>query len=164
MSSRVVGFVVLLVFALVACGPSSAQLHTARHARYRISAAEAFQAAVATVDASEFALQVADPIAARASTVTRWYQPSGKFTRTYEGQGAPLAYSFSLTIEVAVVPDGDAVRVELVPVVFQAKAGLALRRLPPDDPEMPHWVGGKVDNLYLALHERLRANVVAAPR
>lgn len=160
---RSFGLALLALFAFVACGPSSAQIKTARTARYQVTAAEAFQAGVAALDAGDFKIQVADPIASQAVTVPRWYEADGTFTAK-DADGKPLLTdgAINLTVELTVVAEGEAVRVNVVPVVLQARTGYTQGvRIEPDSPNMPGWVTGKIDNVYLSIHGRLKTKVIA---
>jgi len=157
-------FALLAGFALVACGPSSGQIKTAREARYHATASETFQAAVAALASNDYKVAAADPVAGRARTVQRWYEYDGTFVNTdSDGNVVTKDRMIALTLEVAVVADGDTFRVEVTPIAAQFRDGYsALAQLKPDDTAMSSWIAGKVDNVYLAVYEGLKKDVVVA--
>lgn len=159
---------IFAAFALVACGPSAAQVKTARTAQYQTSASTVFQAAVDALEANDYKIKAADPVAARAITVERWYEPDGT-SLSRDSDGRPLMSSAGavvFAIEVGVVSEAEGVfRVDVLPHVLQQRDGysspLAIK---PDDPAMPGWVHGKVDNVYLSIYGALKGSAkVAAP-
>ncbi|MBK9035323.1 MAG: hypothetical protein IPL61_29395 [Myxococcales bacterium] len=163
MSFRSIALVVVAVLALVACGPSSAQIKTAREARYRASASEVFQAAVGALKTNDHKIKQADPVAGRALTEPRWYEVDGT-TLSRDSDGRPQLSSaggIMLSIEVGVVPDGETFRVEVIPRVLQQKDGYsAPLELKPGDPAMPGWIAGKVDNVYISTYDTLKKSAV----
>lgn len=161
---RTLGFAVVMMFALVACGPSATQVHTARTARYQVSAPEAFRAGVEALEAGGYRIRVLDDGANQAITVARWYESDGTYadkTLGAEGQVGVGEGDIRLAIELAVVTDGgNGVVVQLVPRLQEYKAGMKPMPIPPDSPQVPGWVTGKLDNLYLAIHDRLKGRAV----
>lgn len=161
---RTFGLLLVVVFGFVACGPSAAQVKTARTAKYRVTAAQAFQAGVAALDSNDFKIKVADPVASQAVTVSRWYEADGTFAAK-DADGNPRLQdgAINLTVELEVLADGEAVRIDVRPVVVEMRTGYSQGvRIEPDSPQMPGWVTGKLDNVYLSIHDRLKADVVVA--
>lgn len=150
-----------LVF--VACGPSSGQIKTARTARYHTTASVAFQAGVAALAKNNYKVAVADPVAGEARSVERWYEYDGTFVNTNSNdQVIRKDGMIVLTMQVAVVADGETFRVEVTPLAAQFRDGYsALNQLKPDDQAMAGWILGKVDNVYLSIYEALKQDAVA---
>jgi hypothetical protein len=154
---------VAVVIGLMACGPSSAQIKTAREARYRASAAEIFQAGVTALDGNGYKIARIDPVASRAMTVERWYEADGTYMAS-DATGRPMFLEgmIVLRIELGVMPEGETFKVEVIPHVIQFREstpkGYELRA---DDPQLPGFVIDKVNNIYLSVYEKLKPNVVA---
>lgn len=150
----------VLLVLFVACGPSAAQIKQSREARYTASADAVFRAAVAAAD-DGYDIDLADPREGVFRTEPRWYEPDG----TYEGKandGSSMITdgSILLSLVVRVAGDDGGRWVEIEPLAVQHVGGSPQpRELAPDDPAMPGWVAGKIDNLYVAIHERLKAHV-----
>lgn len=160
---RAIVSVVLVGLALVACGPSSGQIRTARTARYHTTASAAFQAGVAALTQNGYKVANADPVLAKALTTGRWYESDGTFAMK-GGDDLVIQQEgmIFLTLAIAVVPDGDAFRVEVTPHGLQHRAGYSAGfPLKPSDPSMSGWITGKVDNVYLSVHEALKKDAVA---
>jgi hypothetical protein len=164
MTLRSIVLSLFAVFALVACGPSAAQLQTARTARYQASASEVFQAGVAALKANNYKLKSADAVTARALAEERWYEVDGT-TMSRDSEGRPQmtnAGGILFAVEVGVVADGDAFRVEVIPHVWRKRDGSSLPEpIKPGAVEMPGWVAGKLDNLHLSVYEALKAKAAA---
>jgi hypothetical protein len=153
----------VVAVALVACGPSSGQIRQAREARYDAEPEAMFTGvmrAVASVDKLDPEAQGAGVIRTRA----KWYEPDGTSARrgtddesAFVGDGAVL-----LALQVDVQGEPGDWYVVVTPIAFQHMAGSPQpRELRPDDPQMPGWVQGKIDNMYLAVYERMKAHAVA---
>jgi len=153
----------VLVSLLAACGPSSGQIREARNARYETSAGAVFDAAmtaahehggVAEYDANRGALR----------TIDRWYQQDGT-SESITGDGKSLVEGGSILLSLMLEVKCDhECWVEITPLVAEHVSGSPqARELAPDDPAMPGWVQGKIDNLYLAIHEQLKARALPPP-
>ena len=144
MSLRSITFFLLAVFALVACGPSSAQIKTARTARYHTTASAAFQAGVAALKDNDYKIQQVDPVAGRAITDVKMTSAGG----------------IMFAVEIAVMPDADTFYVQVIPHVQQMKAGYSAPfDIKEGDGAMPGWVTGKLDNLYMSIYGALKKDV-----
>lgn len=161
MTLRSLALFVLATLTLVACGPSSAQIKTARTARYDVTASAAFQAGVAALKANDYKVTQVDPVAGRALTEARWFEVDGT-SLSRDSDGRPQmtsAGAIELALEIGVVADGAAFFVQVIPHVLQHRAGysapLAIKE---GDGAMPGWVSGKVDNVYLSIYDALKAN------
>lgn len=159
MSFRSIAFFLVAAFALVACGPSSAQIKTARTARYNASAAEVFQAGVAALKANDYKVEQVDPVAGRALTSVKWYEVDGT-SMSRDSDGRPQMTSaggIMFAVEIAVVPDASTFYVQVIPHVQEMKAGFSAPiDIKEGDGAMPGWVTGKLDNLYLSIYDALK--------
>ncbi|MBL8621482.1 MAG: hypothetical protein JNK64_09270 [Myxococcales bacterium] len=150
------------MFALVACGPSSAQIKTARTARYRTTASAAFQAGVAALKDNDYKIQQVDPVAGRAITEVKWYEVDGT-SMSRDSDGRPQMTSaggIMFAVEIAVLPDADTFYVQVIPHVQQMKSGYSAPfEIKEGSGEMPGWVAGKLDNLYVSIYDALKKDV-----
>lgn len=150
-----------LSLGTAACGPSSGQVKTAREASYRVDADTAFRAVVDTV-ARKYKVINADAPGGMLRTEDRWYEQDG----TYEDKnanGGVMVESGSVVMYYLVKLAGgpSEYKVEVLPMVAQMRHGYAAPvKLQPDDLGYPGWVIGKTDDLYLEIHEALKAYAV----
>lgn len=158
----------VLGFALAtgsaACGPSSGQVKTARSATYRADADTVFRAVVDAV-AKEYKVINADAPGGMLRTEDRWYEQDGSY-EDKTADNAIIATDGSIVMHYVVKLAGGPTdyKVEVLPMVAQVRTGYAApMKLEPDDVGYPGWIVGKTDNLYLAIHESLKAYVVAPP-
>lgn len=92
-------------------------------------------------------------------TVPQWYNPEGG--RESAGAGDYVQVrdgSVQVRFIVELVPiDDQHVAVKVTPKTFEHVSGSPQpRELAPDDPNLPPWVLGRGDSLYLAIHKRLQ--------
>ncbi len=150
--------------ALAACGASRQEVEVARVARYRGDRLALFQAArQATAD--RYPIATSDEIALRIETAGRWYTPDGlgASERNDDMRDVPDR-SIHLRLIVRLVPAGDDWTVAIEPVMMRYFAGRPNPdRLRPDDPSLPGWTGGRVDQLYSAIHRALARYQVGSP-
>lgn len=161
--------VLTIVAAAAACGPSAVQLRAARDARYQGSREEVLGKARAAV-APSYAVEAMDEAAGTIVTAPRWYEPDGGNLGTgdtdREGGMAVRteAGSVSLAFRIRVAGDAPPYRVLVEPIAKQKRSNYsALYEYAVDDPALPGWVTGKVDNLQLEIHDRLERSVAVAP-
>jgi hypothetical protein len=161
MTLRSIGLFVLATLLLVACGPSSAQIKSARTARYNASASEVFQAAVAGLKDNQ-PVDKADPVTSTAYSKGRWYEGDGTYVAK-DANDNPVVTTGAVVVafEVKVVPDGAHFGVEVIPHVQQYRDGYsALFEIQPGSEQMPGFIIGLTDSIYLSIHGRLKGNVV----
>ena len=168
--SVVLGFVALLA-ALAACGPSSGQVRSAREARYTGSRAEVFMAAMQAVEKS-YPIFRSDPDIATFITEGRWYEADGTYAdnananRDTAGAAVNLSQDGSTFVGfvIKVVGDSPPYQVVVDHSAHQVRSGYsAPYKFLQDDPQLPGWVRGKVENLQLEVHARLKARLVSPP-
>ena len=150
----------MVMVMVVACGASSAELKTAQTATYNADPHEVFRAA-ATVTAETYKIAETDDL--QLITVEQWYSPEGGRESTGAGDFVQLvdrSIRLQLVVEVD-APANDRVRVIVTPKTFQHLEGSPKpRELAPDDPNVPSWVHGRVDDLQLAIYKRLQQSAV----
>ena len=161
-------YVVWLVVAVIAaCGPSSAEVKTAKAAHYTGNAPEMFDIIEQTV-AENYKIGDARRSSENDSgfilaTVPQWYSPEGGRESAGTGGFVNITdHSINLSIAVELMAaDGGGYVVVVTPKTFQALTGSPQpRELKPDDPNLPGWVQGRVDELALAIHKRLEKYAV----
>jgi hypothetical protein len=159
--------VVLVIAALAACGPSAAELKTAKTATY---AAPGQQLLELASQAASDTYKVADVDRANLSLITqaRFYSPTGDLESPGQGDYVNLQPgSLQVAFIVQILPTDDHhAAIQVVPRTFQLVSGSPKpRELAPDDPNLPGWVHGRVDALAMAIYQRAKPYVTgqAAP-
>jgi hypothetical protein len=165
---RVRNLVLVLLIALAAiapaCGASRQEIELARTAHYRGDKLAMFAAARAAT-ADKYRIATSDETTLRIETTGRWYTPDGlgASERNHDMRDVPDR-SVHVRMIVRLVPRGDDWAVAVEPVMMRYFAGrpnpdpLAL-----DDPSLPGWAHGRVDQLYSAIHHALASYQVAEP-
>ncbi len=147
---------ILVAVALVACGPSAAQIHTARTARYQIELPAAYAAVLDALAAQHYQLRISDRARGLFVTTSRYYEPDGTTSGEQVDAGA---INFGLAVEV--YGDETCRAISILPVATKWRGdGLLRDRLATDDPRLPGWVEGKIDSLYVAIYARMKDHVV----
>jgi hypothetical protein len=148
-----------------ACGPSASEIRTAKTATYNADANYMFELAnevtsetykVADVDAPNFTFV----------TLARHYGPEGDLQSPgAEGWVHLQDRSVVVAFIVKVIPTADKqVAVTVTPKTFQyLHFSPQPRQLMPDDPNLPPWVLGRAEALTLAIYNRAKKFVAAAP-
>lgn len=153
--------------AVGACGPSAGQVKAAREARYDAELSVAFKAVVDAVSGEKYKVVQADAATGAVVTEPRWYEPDGTFEdKSADGSSAMLEHgSVMLAYEIRLYGENNLWQVAVIPRAQQYREGSPMpHALPPDDPGMPGWVIGKTDELYLAIHAKLKPYQVAPPQ
>ena len=148
---------VVLVAAVIACGPSSAEVRSAKTATYRADPAEVFRIA-AEVATETYKLGDIDEKQLEFITAPQWYNSEGGRQSAGAGDFVQLTdRSIQLALIVEVHNDESAVRVTVTPKTFQYLDGSPKpRELAPDDPNLPGWVTGRAESLQFEIHKRLQ--------
>jgi hypothetical protein len=153
-----------VAIALVACAASHQEVEVARTARYRGDQLAMFRAArQATAD--KYQIAMSDETALRIETTGRWYTPEGlgASERNHDMRDVPDR-SIHLRMIVRLVPEGDAWVVAIEPVMMRYFTGRPNPdRLTLDDPSLPGWTHGRVDQLHSAIHRALAGYQVQSP-
>lgn len=158
--------VALVALAVAACGASRAEVEVARTAHYRGDRLALF-AAARRATADKYQIAESDEVGLRIATAGRWYTPDGLGASERNGDMRDVPdRSVHLALIVRLVPRGDDFAVAVDPVMLRYFSGRPNPdRLAPDDPSVPGWAHGRVDQLYSAIHRALAGYQVAeAPR
>lgn len=150
-------WLLILVAIATACGPSSGELKSAKTAHYKGDKSTLF-AAVKDVTESKYQLQKSDETALGMQTVGRWYTPEGLAASERGGDIRDVPdKSLNIALVVTLVPDGDAYVVNVKPLMMRYHAGSPQPEpVTENDPSVPGWAQGKVDQLALAIHDALK--------
>jgi len=153
-------FVVWVLIALVAagCGASSAEIKTAKMAQYNAPTETLYQIALETAQ-QDYKIGDANPSEGTFMTREQWYSPEGGRQSAGAGDFVQLddrSILLSLIVEIQGMDMGKKA-VVVTPKVFQHMSGSPKpRELAPDDPNMPGWVHGRVDDLALAIYNNAK--------
>lgn len=153
----------LMVIALVGCGPSTRQVKTAKTTVYKLPGKSMLDVALQVaqldykispsgmaVDALKF---VTDP---------QWYTPEGgRISRSQSATGEWVnagGGDVNVQLVVAVRPiTDDTVVVEVTAHTLELIAGSPQpRELAIDDPNLPPWIHGRVDTLAYSIYEHAK--------
>jgi hypothetical protein len=154
----------VIAIAVLGCGgASSAQVQEARAAKYDAPPEVVFNAVLEAVS-SLHKIAGHDPSQGIIETESKWYTPSGTSAPRGASGGAYVEDgSVLLGFAVGVRGEPGAWHVEVLPLASQVVAGSPQgRQLRPGDPSMPGWVQGKVDNIFVAVHAKLKEYAVGA--
>jgi len=157
-------FAIAAMALAAGCAAGSQTVQTARTARYRGDRLVLFAAAKAAVEA-KYKLASSDETRLRIETTDRWYTPEGlgASERNNDMRDVPDR-SVNLRLIVTLVPEGDAWTVAIDAPMLRYFAGRPNPdRLTLDDPSVPGWAIGRVDQLYAAIHDALQSYAVASP-
>jgi hypothetical protein len=151
----------LMLGLVVACGPSSGAIRDAREARYDATPKVVWEGTLAAVQ-EDYEIDASDQSNGEIRTVARWYEKDGHSEDKNADDGVMVRDgSIMLAFHVAVRNDDGGYYVEVKPLAAQYMTGSPQPRpLEAGDPDMPGWVAGKVDNLYLAINARLKDHQV----
>lgn len=156
-----------LCMAAAGCGgPSSAEVQEARSARYGTTPEAALDAAVQGAQDAKWKVEQVDPQALGFRTDAKWFEPDGTSEDKALGsednvvslEDGSILLAFIVYVKGA---DGD-IAIEVQPKIFQKLAGSPQPvQLSEKDASLPGWVTGKIDNLYVSIHQRLKAKMAA---
>jgi hypothetical protein len=150
----------LLVSA--ACGPSSGQVKTARTASYKTDSDTVFRAMVQVVG-KKYKVINADAASGMLRTEDRWYEKDGTYEDKKANDGIIVEDGSVVMYYLVKLAGGPTeYKVEVIPFVAQMRAGYAAPvKLEPDDMQIPGWVQGKTDDLYVGIYEALKPYAVS---
>ena len=147
----------LALAALVACGPSSKEVATAKSARYQGDKLEIFANVKAATEA-KYKLTKSDETSLGLQTEARWFSTEG-LAVTPRGDNDMRDVpdkSINIALVVTMLPDGSNWVVKVTPVMARFNQGIPKPEpLKENDPSLPGWVQGKVDELAMAIHSQL---------
>jgi hypothetical protein len=147
----------LALAALVACGPSSKEVATAKSARYQGDKLELFANVKAATEA-KYKLTKSDETSLGLQTEPRWFSPEG-LAVTPRGENDMRDVpdkSVRIALVVTMLPDGNNWVVKVTPMLERWNTGIPKPEpLKEGDASLPGWVEGKVDELAMAIHTQL---------
>ena len=155
----------LAIAVLAACGPSSAELKTAKTAVYQTDAHQLLELAKQAVVDERYKVGESDETQLVFATQDKFFGPEGDLESPGAGgfvQLRPGSVQVSFVVRVIQVDRGFSVEVK--PVTFQVVAGSPKpRQLQPDDPYLPPFVLGRADSLSLAIYDHAKQFAVRSP-
>jgi hypothetical protein len=147
----------LALAALVACGPSSKEVATAKSARYQGDKLELFANVKAATEA-KYKLTKSDETSLGLQTEARWFSTEG-LAVTPRGDNDMRDVpdkSINIALVVTMLPEGSNWVVKVTPIMARFNQGIPKPEpLKENDPSLPGWVQGKVDELAMAIHSQL---------
>jgi hypothetical protein len=149
--------VAMLALAVIACGPSSKELSGAKSAHYKGDKLVLFAAAKSATE-SKYKLQKSDETTLGMQTDGRWYTPEGLAAGERGGDMRDVPdKSLQIALVVTLQPDGDTWVVNIKPLMIRYHAGSPKPEpVAENDPSVPGWATGKVDQLALDIHDALK--------
>lgn len=153
--------VMVVGIAIAACGPSNAEIKTAKSAHYAATPQTLFDIAM-EVAQRDYKIGDVDVEHARFATAPQFYNAEGG--RQSPGAGGYVQMgggSIELTLVVEVLPADQGQVIAITPKAFQVVSGSPKpRELAPDDPALPGWVHGRVDSLAVAIYDAAKQHAV----
>lgn len=156
--------IALIACALVACGPSNAEVKSAKEAHYRGDKLVMFNAMKSAVE-DKFKLQKSDETTLGLETIARVYTPEGMLanegnSEKNKGGGYNSMFpdnSIIMKFVVTMLADGDSYVVRVKPMMERYRAGSPKTEpLAENDPSLPGWTSGKVDAVQLDIYNALK--------
>ncbi len=151
--------------AIAGCGPSNAELRTAKTATYNADPRDLFELAV-EVAKETYKVGETDEYKLAFATIPRFYSSTGDLeSEGAEGWTQVRPGSVQVTLIVTIVPTSEhSASVVVVPHTLQVLSGSPQpRELKPDDPYLPPFVLGRADALALDIYQRAKQFVAAPP-
>lgn len=151
----------LCALALGACGPSTAQMRSAKLAQYTAAPNQLLDVAM-QVAQRKYKIGPVNIERSEFATESQWYNKEGGRISAYtDGKGEYVnagGGDVQLTLIVAVRQvDGGRVMVDVTPKTFQLVSGSPKpRELAPDDPYLPPWILGRADTLAFEIYEEAK--------
>jgi len=153
----------LALVAIAACGPSTKELSGAKTARYHGDKLAIFNAMKEAV-AAKYTIEKSDETTLGLNTTNRWYTPEGLAASERGDMRDVPDRSIGIVFVVKVLPDGDNWVVNVEPMMQRYFAGRPNPdKLSAEDPSIPGWATGKVDNLQLDINTALKAFELKSP-
>jgi hypothetical protein len=150
--------VIALIVALGACGASSAEVKAAQTARYQAPTETLYDVAKRTTE-QDYKIVEEDQRMAIFMTEGQWYNPEGGRESAGAGDYVQLvdrSVMLSMIVEVVEIDDAHSY-IKVTPKVFQHISGSPKpRELKPEDPNMPGWIQGRVEELQVAIYKNAK--------
>ncbi len=154
----------LIVAIAAACGPSSAEVKTAKTTAYDASPQVILKAAMQAAEDEHYQVGEVDEDNTTFATVPKYFTREGGARTAGAGNWVQIGdrgVSLSLVVTVGGTP--PMVAVQVTPKTFQIMEGSPQpRELQPDDPNLPGFVIGRVDQLSLAIYQHAKPYALAS--
>ena len=160
MRARSVLFATGVLLSIAACGPSAAEIKTARQAQYSCDGPDVFKAMLDVVRDMQPPVAFADPVQGVVISDYRWHSASG----SRKEPGAAVVGEGDLAFAVALgAGQGDrGLVVQAEPQVLSHVVGSPRgKELSRSDADWPKWADAKVDKVIVAVYKRLERCVIA---
>ncbi len=150
--------------AIAGCGPSNAELRTAKTARYTADPKQLLQLAIETAKL-EYKVGEVNEDQLMFATIPRFYSSTGDLeSEGADGWTQVRGGSVQVTLIVHVVPADIGFSVVVTPRTLQVVSGSPQpRELKPDDPYLPPFVLGRADTLALEIYANAKQFVAGPP-
>ncbi|MDX2091847.1 MAG: hypothetical protein SFX73_28555 [Kofleriaceae bacterium] len=151
-------WVMAAAMVVTGCGPSSAQIKTAKAAQYKAPPATILDLAVQVAQRT-YRIGEVDPQGVRFATAPQFYtKEGGRISATNEFTGDFVRAKegdVQLMLVVEVLPtQAERVMVNITPKTMQVVSGSPQPRpLLPTDPDLPPWIHGRVNALAVAIYD-----------
>jgi hypothetical protein len=159
--------VALLASVLAGCGASALEIKRAHEARYHGPAIQLFMGAARAVDHKHYALDASDPDHGELYTLIKVFSETGDLESAGAGNVIQTSdKSIALAFHVRVVTAGahDAYAIAVDPVIRRFVAGRPnADDVSIDDPSLPGWVHGRVDELEVEINDELSDFQIKTP-
>lgn len=156
-------FIVVAITLIASCGPSAAELKTARDTTYKAPPATLFAAAKAATETAHYKVKLEDPDAMKLVTEPQWYTPDGQLDASVGNNFSEYQQdSIDLSFVVQLSKTGaDSYKLDVKQIVLR-KHGLSSipETMDPEDPAVPPWVAGRTSALELNIHDKLKPYAV----
>ena len=145
----------IAALAIAACGPSSKELSGAKTAHYKGDKLEMFTKIKTTIEA-KYVLQKTDENTLGIQTIGRWFTSEGLTVGERGGDMRDVPpQAIQIALVVTLQPDGDSYVVTVKPLMLRYLGTPKPQALTADDPSVPGWATGKVDQMALEIHDAL---------
>jgi hypothetical protein len=151
--------------ALGACGPSNREVALAKTARFHGDKLQIFAAMRSAIE-DKYKLDMSDETTLTVRTMGRWYTPEGlAASNSGPDQWSTVPdKSLNIILIAKLLPEGDNWVVSVEPHMIRYFAGRPNPdAVKPDDPSVPGWATGKVDQLQYAIYDALKPYEVKSP-
>jgi hypothetical protein len=150
----------VLVLGLVACGPNSAEIKTAKTTTYQMAGTDLLQLAEQAAK-EEYKIGAVNQPELSFITQPRFYGPEGDLQSPGAGNFVQMqdrTIQLAFIVQVTELAGGDSA-VTVTPKTFQVISGSPKpRELAPDDPNLPGFVHGRADQLALDIYELAKSH------
>ncbi len=146
------------IAVVAGCGASAAEVKAAQTAQYQAPTETLFRVALETT-AQDYKIAEQDASRAILITASQWYSPEGGRESAGAGDVSQVvdhSIMLMMIVEVISVDEGHSY-IKVTPKTFQHLSGSPKpRELMPDDPNLPGWVTGRVEELQLAIYKNAK--------